>query len=307
MTTVRLGTRGSALALAQSGMVAESLSAATGMDVRIVPVRTQGDTLTGSLATLGGTGVFASELRSALLSGEVDVVVHSFKDLPTAPVDGIAVAAVPLRADVRDALVGRDGLRLAELPAGARVGTGSPRRRAQLLVARPDLDVVDVRGNVDTRIGRVGIDDPGRHLDAVILAAAGLERLGRLAEATELFEPDLWPTAPAQGALAVETRTPDVALAAPLDDPASRLTAEAERGLLALLEAGCAAPVAGRARVVDGALRLSGHVYAVDGTRSRSAEATAPADPAGVDAVARAVADALLAAGAADLAPLGDR
>ena len=172
---MRIGTRGSALALAQTNTVASSLAAKTGATPEIVTISTEGDRSAESLATLGGTGVFASALRDALLAGEVDVVVHSLKDLPTAPHPGLTVAAIPKRADARDALCARDGLKLADLPRGARVGTGSPRRRAQLLAVRPDLDVVDIRGNVDTRLARVTSD-----LDAVVLARAGLARLDRL-------------------------------------------------------------------------------------------------------------------------------
>jgi hydroxymethylbilane synthase len=196
---MRLGTRGSALALAQATPVAEKLGA------ELVVIRTEGDASTAPLADLGGTGVFATALRTALLAGEVDVVVHSYKDLPTQPAEGLTIAAVPKRADARDALCAADGLTLDTLPAGARVGTGSPRRRAQLLSRRRDLEVVDIRGNVDSRLARVGTD-----LDAVVLAAAGLERLGRVDAVTEFLGIDGWPTAPAQGALAVEVRADGV-------------------------------------------------------------------------------------------------
>jgi hydroxymethylbilane synthase len=297
---VRLGTRGSALALAQSKSIAEKLGA------EVVIIESEGDRSTESLAELGGTGVFAAALRTALLNNEVDVVVHSFKDLPTAPADGLAIAAVPARADARDALCARDGLTLDTLPEGAKVGTGSPRRRAQLLARRPDLDVVDIRGNVDTRLGRVGSDDPDRALDAVVLAIAGLDRLGRLDAITQFLELAWWPTAPAQGALAVETRAGERKIAAKLDHGPSRLAAEAERGVLARLEAGCSAPIAASAFLEDGMMFLSGRVYAPDGservTASHALYVSDSKDPAGE--LSLRVADELLANGAAALAPL---
>ncbi|MCW2501230.1 MAG: porphobilinogen deaminase, partial [Frankiales bacterium] len=201
MTALRLGTRASALALTQSGHVADALRA-LGHDVELVHITTHGDTSSAAIAQLGGTGVFVTALRDALLAGEVDLAVHSYKDLPTAPADGLVIAAVPPRQDARDALVARDGLTLGELPTGARVGTGSPRRTAQLRALGMGLEVVPVRGNVDTRIGRVAPGD----LDAVVLARAGLARLGRLDEVTETLDPLQVLPAPAQGALAVECR-----------------------------------------------------------------------------------------------------
>lgn len=243
--TVRVGTRASALALTQTGHVADALTALGAGDHELVRVRTDGDRLTGSLATLGGTGVFVTALRDALCAGRCDVAVHSFKDLPTAPSPGLVVAAVPMRQDPRDALCAREGWTLATLPRGATVGTGSPRRAAQLHAARPDLTVVDIRGNVDTRLRRITDD-----LDAVVLAAAGLARLGRLDAMTEALPPDVMLPAPAQGALAVEVREADAlgdsplarALAA-LDHRPTHLAVLAERALLRRLEAGCAAPV----------------------------------------------------------------
>lgn len=301
MTNLRIGTRASALALAQTGSVADAIAAKTGREIEIVRITTEGDTTTASLKNVGGTGIFASALRSALLSGDCDVVVHSLKDLPTAPADGLVLAAVPKRADARDALCARDRMRLADLPEGSRVGTGSPRRRAQLRSVRPDLDVVDIRGNVDTRLGRVGQD-----LDAVVLAAAGLSRLGRSDAVTELLELSPWPTAPGQGALAIETRAGEERLVASLDHRTSRITVSAERGVLALLEAGCAAPVGATALIDDGMLFLSARVYSIDGdaqlTSSHALYVDDAADPAGD--VSRRVAKELLDLGAADLAPL---
>ena len=281
--------------------MADAIAARTGRSIELVPVTTEGDTSTESLKNVGGTGVFASALRHALLAGECDVVVHSLKDLPTAPADGLSLAAVPKRADARDGLCARDGLRLADLPDGARVGTGSPRRRAQLRAVRPDLDVVDIRGNVDTRLGRVGQD-----LDAVVLAAAGLGRLGRTDAITELMELSPWPTAPGQGALALETRAGEEKLVAALDHRTSRITVSAERGVLARLEAGCAAPVGATAMIEDGLMFLSARVYAVDGedqlTSSHALYVDDSSDPAGE--LSERVARELLDLGAASLAPL---
>jgi hydroxymethylbilane synthase len=244
---LRLGTRASDLATSQSGWVADRLRAA-GHDVELVLVRTEGDVSRASLSEIGGTGVFASALRDALREGRIDLAVHSLKDLPTAPEPGLVVAAVPEREDPRDVVVARDGLTLAGLPSGAVVGTGSPRRAAQLAEVRPDLHVRDIRGNVGTRIGYVRSGE----LDAVVLAAAGLSRLGRLDEATEVLDLTTMLPAPGQGALAVECREDDDALRAllveVLEHPATRAAVTAERAVLARLEAGCTAPVAAWAR-----------------------------------------------------------
>lgn len=244
MTALRLGTRKSALALAQSQLVADAMRLATGREVELVHVTTEGDVSREPLASLGGTGVFVSALRDALIMGEIDVAVHSLKDLPTAGLPELETVAIPERADARDALVARDGLTLETLPSGATVGTGSPRRAAQLKALRPDLDVVNIRGNVDTRIGLV---ESGR-VDAVVLAKAGLLRLGRLDAITETIDPSVMLPAPGQGALAVEV-VRDLAgddRHAPLrelDDAATRAAVTAERAVLSALEAGCSAPV----------------------------------------------------------------
>lgn len=291
---IRIGTRGSTLAMTQSRQVADALAAAGGLgadDVELVPVRTDGDVLRGSLAALGGTGVFVAALREAVLDGRCDFAVHSLKDLPTAAAPGLVLAATPERADPRDALCARDGLTLADLPAGARVGTGSPRRAAQLRAARPDLDVQDIRGNVDTRLGRVpgladghsGNSGHSGHsdLDAVVLAAAGLARIGRLDAVTELLPFDVMAPAPGQGALAVECRPEllaehqDVARAlAAIDHEATRLAVTAERTLLAALEAGCSAPVGAIGRVTAEAITLDGVVVRPDGGARLHATAT---------------------------------
>lgn len=271
---LRVGTRASALARVQSGAVADALTRALGRPAELVDVRTHGDVSRAPLSAIGGVGVFVSALRVALLAGEVDVAVHSLKDLPTAAATGVRLAAVPLREDPRDALVAAGGRRLADLPPGSRVGTGSPRRAA--LLAGRGLDVVDIRGNVDRRLARVG-----RDLDAVVLAAAGLRRLGRFDEVSEVLDVDSFPPAPGQGALAVETRAGDPlgdAVAEALDDLPSRLAVTAERALLAALETGCSAPVGALAEVAptgESGWRL--HVRAAAGlTRPRPADAGPP-------------------------------
>ena len=304
---LRLGTRGSRLALTQSGQVAEALMAAGGggaaaaagkasegsggLGIDLVTVRTDGDGDRTPLRQLGGVGVFAARLRHALLDGEVDLVVHSFKDLPTQPVEGLEVICVPAREDPRDALCARDSLTLADLPEGARVGTGSPRRAAQLLAARPDLEVVDLRGNVPTRLARVrglevvgvGTDEPVApsradatgDLDAVVLALSGLRRLGLEHCASEILDLETMLPAPAQGALAVEARAGECSTAlaravAVLDDEPTRLAVTAERALMARLGAGCAAPVGAWARLRGGGreprvLALRAGVTSLDG------------------------------------------
>jgi hydroxymethylbilane synthase len=308
---IRIGTRASALAMAQTKQIAERLAKAAKADIELVPITTEGDVSHASLASLGGTGVFATALRDALLRGECDVVVHSLKDLPTAEHPGLRLGAVPKRADARDALCARDGLTLATLPEGARVGTGSPRRIAQLRAARPDVIAVDIRGNVDTRLGKVESGE----LDAVILAAAGLGRLGRADAATELLSLDEWPTAPGQGALAIEVRRErgDSALERALeaiDHGMTRATVLGERLVLAGLEAGCSAPVGVTSFVDDELLFLSANVYSADGTRrltsshAATPESRSAADlaPAARDVADRVVAE-LLGNGAAELAP----
>ena len=299
---LRLGTRASALALTQSGHVADAVSARLGRPVELVRVQTEGDVNAAAIAQIGGTGVFVTALRDALLAGTVDLAVHSYKDLPTAPADGLVVAAVPPREDPRDVLVARDGLTIGELAAGARVGTGSPRRTAQLLGLGLGLDVVPIRGNVDTRIAKVRSGE----VDAVVLARAGLARLGRLDEATEVIDPLTVLPAPAQGALAIECRADDhelVALLGGLDDPDSRTAVVAERALLAALEAGCTAPVGALAQVAEGddglEVYLRGLVAAVDGTDAVRLSATGPTSEAAE--VGRRLAAELLDLGAAEL------
>jgi hydroxymethylbilane synthase len=301
-TTLRLGTRRSALARTQSQWVADAITAATGTPVELVPIVTEGDRSSAAIAQLGGTGVFVAAIRRALLAGEIDLAVHSYKDLPTAPEPGLVLAAVPVREDPRDALVARDGLTLGELPPGARVGTGAPRRMAQLRALGLGLDVVPIRGNVDTRLGRVAPGD----LDAVVLARAGLTRLGRLDTVTETLDPLQVLPAPAQGALAVECREDDARtreLLAPLEDPATRASIVAERGTLAALEAGCSAPVAAYAEVAEGEagpeLFLRASVTALDGSDAVRGSITGPLGEAA--ALGRELAAELLDRGAAAL------
>lgn len=309
MTTVlRLGTRGSKLALAQTDQVAQRLRAA-GVEVEIVPVRTSGDASAAPITEIG-VGVFVSALREALATGEVDVAVHSFKDLPTEPDPRLVVAAVPPRAEPRDALVARDGLVLGALPPGAVLGTGSPRRSAQLLALGYGLEVVPIRGNVDSRIRKVVEGE----LDGVVVAGAGLARLGRLDEATELLGPLQMLPAPAQGALALECRADDLdtehLLGAVLDDEGSRCAVTAERAVLAALEAGCSAPVGALADVVEDLddagraverLSLRGVAAAPDDPSGALYRASATGEMSVADQLGREVAAELLDLGAATL------
>ena len=296
---LRLGTRASLLATTQSQHVADAVAAASRRDVELVPITSEGDVLTGPLAQMGGTGVFATALRDALLRDECDFLVHSMKDLPTAPYPGIVVGAVPVRASQRDILHSRDGLALDELPAGARVGTGSPRRVAQVRARRPDLVVEGIRGNVDSRLRKVA---DGQY-DAIVLAEAGLRRIGRDSAITEVLD---WPTSAAQGALAVEIRDGDSVVAdavGRIEHADTALAAHLERAVLRRLEAGCAAPVAIDAERHGDVVTLVAHVYAEDG--SRSVAASRRLDPhVDVDAAAADVVAELLEGGAADLADL---
>ncbi|WP_181034463.1 hydroxymethylbilane synthase [Arthrobacter sp. 08Y14] len=310
---VLIGTRGSALAVTQTTTVANALSELGGFDVELVRVRTEGDINRAALSQIGGTGVFVAALRDSLLRGDCDVAVHSLKDLPTGAAEGLTIGAIPGRVDVRDALCARDGLTLAQLPEGARVGTGSPRRAAQLRAIRPDLDVVDIRGNVDTRLGRVAglVEGAPGDLDAVVLAAAGLARLGRLEMVSEFLDPSVMLPAPGQGALAVECRTVDAAegplsrALAAYDNNAARLTVTAERALLNRLEAGCTAPIGALATVTEVRLHLEAVVCSDDGVKvMRRSAATAELDEDGARALGVRLAEDLLAAGAASLTDL---
>jgi hydroxymethylbilane synthase len=291
---LRLGTRKSPMAMAQSGHVAKLITERTGVGVELVGLTTFGDVTRANLPDIGGTGVFVSALREGLLAGDVDLAVHSLKDLPTAAMPGITLAAVPARDDPRDALAGRDGAKLADLPPGAMIGTGSPRRAAQLLLMRPDVRPVAVRGNAGTRLGKVTSGE----VDAVVLAYAGLARIGELDRVSQIFEPDDMLPAPGQGALAVECRTEDRAitdLLALVDDPASRAAVTAERTVLAELQAGCSAPV-GAYAAGTGVLHLAAIVVAEDGGRAVRARLSGP--PSRAAGLGRDVAAELLRQGA---------
>jgi hydroxymethylbilane synthase len=306
--TLRLGTRASVLARTQSQAVADAITIATGAPVELVHITTEGDRSAAAITQLGGTGVFVAAIRRALLEGSIHLAVHSYKDLPTAPEPGLILAAVPGREDPRDALVARDGLTLGELPPGSKVGTGAPRRVAQLRALGLGLDVVPIRGNVDTRLGRVrGLvgDGPG-DLDAVVLARAGLSRLARLDVITETLDPLQVLPAPAQGALAVECRTSDARtreLLGRLEDSAVRACVVAERSTLAALEAGCSAPVAAYAEIAEGEtgpeLFLRASVTAIDGSDAVRGSTTGPLTDAA--ALGRGLAAELLDRGAAAL------
>lgn len=274
---IRLGTRRSALAQAQSGHVAAALEKITGRRVELVPITSEGDTNRASLSEIGGQGVFATRLREALFAGECDFLVHSLKDLPTAVPEGLVIAATPPREDARDVVLTRSGTPLHELGSGRTVGTGSPRRIAQVHRRAPHARVVDIRGNVDSRLARVASGE----LDAVILAAAGLSRLGTDSplrrEELGLAE---WPTAPGQGSLAVETRDDAPAelraALAQLDDEPTRIAITVERAVLAGLDAGCQAPMAAHAVVTGREVRVRTVVYAVDGSRRIGLDVTEP-------------------------------
>ncbi|WP_405409325.1 hydroxymethylbilane synthase [Streptomyces decoyicus] len=319
---LRLGTRRSKLAMAQSGQVAESVRELTGRPVELVEITTYGDTSREHLAQIGGSGVFVSALRDALLAGEIDFAVHSLKDLPTTQPETLTLAAIPVREDPRDALIARDGLTFEQLTADedrvARIGTGSPRRMAQLNAWARSLgrrvETVPIRGNIDTRIGFV---EKGE-LDAVVLAAAGLTRIGRIDEATQLLSPDVILPAPGQGALAIECAAVNVDLIArlaELDDPDTRAAVTAERSLLAALEAGCSAPVGALADLQADEqavteLHLRGVVGTTDGSTLVQLSTTGhvPASPDDVSTplnMGHELAAEMLAKGAAGL--MGER
>lgn len=308
--TLRIGTRGSVLATTQAGTVRDALIAA-GQPAELVIITTKGDITPGPVQRIG-VGVFTAELREALLAGDVDVAVHSYKDLPTKQDPRMVIAAVPPREDPRDALVARDGLVLGELPPGSKVGTSAPRRRAQLAALGLGLQIEPLRGNIDTRIGKV---DSGE-LDAIVIARAGLSRIGRLDRVTEALEPVQMLPAPSQGALAVECRADDpemIELLAGLDDRPSRAAVVAERALLAELEAGCTAPVGAIAEVVESLdddgrvfeeLSVRGCAAALDGSEVLRASAVGPVDRA--EELGRAIARDLLDRGAQELIAVDD-
>lgn len=277
----RIGTRASRLALAQAEWVRDRLAASlAGTKVELVRIRTAGDRdRRTALSAIGGQGVFTREIQNALLDGRIDVAVHSMKDLPIQEPGALAVAAVPEREPANDALISREGIPLAELPEGSLVGTGSPRRRAQLLALRPDLRVAEIRGNVDTRIRKLRDGD----YDAVVLALAGLRRLGLKGEVAEVLPFEVMLPAAGQGALAIEMRRDDArraAVATSLAHPPSALAVDAERRVLSGLGGGCQLPLAVLAEVTGGgALRIRAAL--AEGCDLRRAERTATAEEAG--------------------------
>ena len=301
---IRLGTRGSALALIQAREVADRLTAG-GVEVEIVTMRTEGDRRADArLAVVGGKGLFVREIEDALLRKEIDLAVHSLKDLPAETPDGLTLGAYPPRADARDVLVFRAPATLATLRSGAMVGTSSPRRRAVLLSVRPDLDVQPIRGNVDTRLRK--LESAG--FDAIVLAAAGLARMGLTPPHAEMLDPDVFVPAVGQGILALEVRVDDrttLAHLAPLDDPATRPCALAERACLARLGASCNTPIAAHARLRGAVVHLTGIVASEDGRRLLRASASGAAMDAAC--IGRGLADGLLAQGAAEIAALEPR
>lgn len=309
-TPIRVATRRSQLAVTQAQTVADALSALTSRPAELVTVTTEGDSTPGSLVSFGGVGVFVGAVREAILDGRADVGVHSLKDLPTQPHPNLKVAATPVREDPRDAFCGIDGASLADLPVAATVGTGSPRRASQLRAIRPDLNVIDIRGNVDTRLHRVTSGD----LDAVVLAAAGLTRLGRESAITQRLEADQMLPAPGQGALAVEARVsvelddPDLHKAlSRLDDFSTHAAVDAERAVLNALQAGCTAPVGALATVTpdttktneESEIHLQAMAASVDGSQVIRMSITGAVGNA--EELGRELASQLLAAGAAGL------
>ena len=295
---VRIGTRASQLAQWQANWVAGELRK-LGATVELIEITTSGDRHgLEPVAQMGQQGVFTKELQAALLQKKVDVAVHSLKDLPTLAAAGLVLAAVPPRESPADALVSNTAQSLADLPRAARVGTGSPRRRAQLKHLRPDLEVADLRGNIDTRLRKL---DEGQY-DAIILAAAGLLRLGWEGRIVELLAPPRMLPAPGQGALAVECRESDVAmrqLLSPLDDLPTRQAVEAERSMLAWLGAGCSAPVGGWGRIEEGQLVLDALVADLAG--AQVLRASGRGETASGEAIGRSVAEQLLRQGAAGI------
>ena len=301
---IRLGTRGSALALIQAREVADRL-AAGGVEVEIVTMKTEGDRrVDARLSDVGGKGLFVREIEESLLRKEIDLAVHSLKDLPAETPEGLTLGAYPPRADARDVLVAREAATLATLRPGAVVGTSSPRRRAVLLSLRSDLDVQPIRGNVDTRLRKLEAGG----FDAIVLAAAGLVRMGLTLSNSELLDPDVFVPAVGQGILGLEARADDrttLGHLAALDDPATRPCALAERACLARLGASCNTPVAAYARLEATTVRLAAIVASEDGRRLLRASDSGPT--ADATAIGRGVADSLLAQGAAQITALEPR
>ncbi|MGY2895130.1 hydroxymethylbilane synthase [Deinococcus sp. UYEF24] len=303
MRSITVGTRGSSLALAQTRWVVARLKEEwPDTDFRIQTISTKGDRSQESLSSMaakGDKGFWVKEIEDALLSSRIDIAVHSLKDLPTVQPEGLEVASIPQRVDARDVLIGKEGMkRLAELPAGARIGTSSVRRKAFLRAYRPDLNILDLRGNIDTRLGALSSGD----YDAIILAAAGLIRLELRPRIDEFLEADVMLAAPGQGALALETRSEDdlsVEVAYAIHDRNTDDRITAEREFLAGLGAGCMAPVGAHATIKGGVVTLEGWVGAVDG--SQVIRATTSGDVAECADLGAELAQDMLAQGAAAL------
>ncbi len=296
MRKLTVGTRGSALALTQSNQIVECLRHAhAGLEVEVQIIKTKGDKILDvPLAKIGDKGLFVKELEQALLAREVDFVVHSMKDVPTEMADGLCIAAVPERQDPSDALIS-NGLGLADLPTGARIGSSSLRRRAQLHNYRADLEILDVRGNLDTRLRKL---DEGEY-DAIILACAGLNRMGWSDRITEKLPPEISLPAVGQGALAIQARSDDaetLALLRVLDHPETHLAVRAERSLMKVLEGGCQVPIGALARMEDGMLVLDGVVASLDGSQVVRGKVIGPPDQP--EELGLELADILLSAGA---------
>jgi hydroxymethylbilane synthase len=304
LNSLRIGTRGSALARWQAEFVRAEL-AKRGTAAELVIIRTSGDRdRESSLRLIGGKGVFTKELEDALLDRRIDLAVHSMKDMPTRLPPGLRIAAICQREDVRDALVSRNAMKLDQLPHGARIGTSSLRRQAQLRHYRRDLEMVDMRGNVDTRLAKLARGD----YDAIVLAKAGLERLGRADQITQLLPPDLCMPAVGQGAIGIEIRDEDGETSAAvrqLNHPESQVAVEAERALLAGLESGCQVPIGAWCRIESGNLTMDACVFSPDGAESVRESRTGSSEKAAE--LGRTVAAALLERGAGRLLRLAER
>lgn len=297
--TLRLGTRGSKLALLQAEEVRSALQRSAGTAVELVVLKTSADAWGRAPApAVPSVGIFTQELEAALLSLKIDLAVHSLKDLPTESDARLAIAAITRRLPSEDVLISKTGKKLAELPLGAKVGTASPRRRAQLLNLRGDLDIVPIRGNVDSRLRKLRESD----LDAIVIARAGLVRMGRESEATEVLSEDRILPPPGQGCLAIQTRRSDaetIEKAKNLDDSVSRKAALAERAFLHALGGGCQIPVGAKARAVRGTLRLDGGLYSLDGRQAIRDQVEGPEDS--FETLGRTLADRFLSKGAGAL------
>ena len=277
MKTIRIGTRRSRLSLWQANHIAGLIRKRhADVAVEIREYRTRSDlNPSAPLRSFGGTGIFTDALEAALQAGEIDAAVHSLKDLPVEMPEGLALAAVSKRGDHRDALVSGNGVGLTRLPTGARIGTGSLRRRSQLLALRPDLKMAQIRGNVPTRLEKLFVEDGA--YDAIVLAAAGLKRLGLAARISEVFAESQMLCAAGQGAIAIQCRDDDQAFFAPLDDVPTSLATQAERAFLHAFDSGCSLPVAAHAQVERDRLRLQGRVVALDGRQQVDVAGEAPA------------------------------